>query len=210
MRAYAFITGGGRPSPGKTRVVSQNVYVPFRPAGTHAYVVSQRGAKRLLERCPKARYHVDLTAWSLPDLKLFAARDFLATQAFGDDTTVSKTGAPMTKGLLDWCWRYTGLLHMTQKAGIPSLTWAWKTALLALPVPFSSRRQRVILELGPMTSVGVILALLSVPLKSLKPFGIAFAYMSSIIFMMRWLAGTDRKRVCFSLTIISIAICFFL
>eukprot|EP00971_Amphidinium_carterae_P177351 3517316-Amphidinium_carterae.1 len=82
MKLYGTVTGGTRKSPGKSRLVSENLYVPYKPAGTHAYMVSRSGAEKMLKSLPKAQYHVDLTAWSLQDLKLYAAKDFLATQAF--------------------------------------------------------------------------------------------------------------------------------
>eukprot|EP00418_Pyrodinium_bahamense_P002344 CAMPEP_0179023442 /NCGR_PEP_ID=MMETSP0796-20121207/6931_1 /TAXON_ID=73915 /ORGANISM="Pyrodinium bahamense, Strain pbaha01" /LENGTH=490 /DNA_ID=CAMNT_0020719351 /DNA_START=69 /DNA_END=1542 /DNA_ORIENTATION=- len=191
MKLYGLITGGGRPSPGRTREVSPNVYVPYRPAGTHAYVVSQKGAAALMRMCPRPRYHVDLTAWSLKDLKLYAAKDQLATQRFDDDTTVSKEGAPLTKRFLRWCWDISGLSYMGTRAGLPNLTWAWTIAVFALPVPFSSSRRRLIVEMGPATSLMVLMILLCIPFRSLKPIGFGLAYMTSIVCMIRWLAGTQ-------------------
>ncbi|CAL1164740.1 unnamed protein product [Cladocopium goreaui] len=89
MKLYSFCVGGGRPSPGKTRRVSDNVFVPHRPAGTHAYLVSLKGAERLVKELPLACYHVDLTAWSLPNLKLYAAVNQIATQDFEAASTAS-------------------------------------------------------------------------------------------------------------------------
>jgi len=190
MKVYGLLTGGGRKSPGKTRSISENVYVPYKPAGTHAYIVSQQGAKKLLERLPKARYHVDLSAWSIKDLNLYAAKQFLATQAFDEeDTTVSKAGAPITKRFLRWCWDCSGLSAMARTGGIPNLTWAWKTAVFALPVPLS--KKRIIVEMGPSSSFFVLLCTLSVILRSPRLFGIALAYMSSLLFVIRWLSGTQ-------------------
>lgn len=195
MKIYALITGGGRPSPGKTRGVSPNVYVPYRPAGTHAYMISQKGASELRKLCPKPRYHVDLTAWSRMGLKLYSAKDFLATQRFGDDTTVSKQGAPLTKRFLIWSWDIMGLSHMGKRGGLPNLNWAWTTAVFALPVPFNSTRRRIIVELGPASSLFVLIVLLCIPLRSLKPLGVGLLYLNSIISTIRWLAGTTSLRV---------------
>lgn len=192
MKLYELITGGGRPAPGKSRTLSDHIFVPYRPAGTHSYMVSRKGAEFLMKACPKARYHVDLTAWGLKDLKLYCARNFLATQRFDDDTTVSKTGAPLTMRFLTWCWEVSGFATMARKGGLPNLTWAWKTAVFALPVPFSSTRRRIIVECGPSSSFFVLLLLTCIPLWSLKPASFAFFYLGCICCMVRWLAGTLR------------------
>lgn len=89
LKLYALFCGGGRPSPGRTRGISESLFEPYKPAGTHAYVVSQSGARKLLKRLPRARYHIDITAWALQDLRLYAAKEWLASQRFDDDTTVS-------------------------------------------------------------------------------------------------------------------------
>jgi len=47
--------------------------------------------------CGLAR--VKIFDWGRSELKLYAAKDFLATQRFEDDTTVSKEGAPLTRRL---------------------------------------------------------------------------------------------------------------
>eukprot|EP00930_Biecheleria_cincta_P001495 TRINITY_DN102632_c0_g1_i1.p1 TRINITY_DN102632_c0_g1~~TRINITY_DN102632_c0_g1_i1.p1 ORF type:complete len:467 (-),score=50.74 TRINITY_DN102632_c0_g1_i1:40-1440(-) len=194
MKLYGLATGGTRKSPGQSRSVSPNLYVPYKPAGTHAYMVSRRGAAKLLERLPKARYHVDLSAWSLQDLNLYAAKEFLATQEFGDDTTVSKIGAPKTMRFLEWCVRYSGLWGMAQRSGIPNLTWAWKTALFALPRPFSPKR-KIVVELGPTTSVWVIILIMSICLRSPKLVAVFVAYLGVITGAIRGLAGTFNFRV---------------
>jgi len=208
MKSYGLLTGGGRPSPGKSRTISEHLFVPYRPAGTHAYLVSRKGAEFLKNQCPKARYHVDLTAWSLTDLKLYCAKDFLATQRFDEtDTTVSKGGAPLTKRFLRWAWSIGGFAEMARKAGCENLTWAWKTAVFALPVPFSRSHRRIIVEAGPSSSLWVLMMLACIPLKSLKPAGFAFAYLGTIIFTIRWLAGTQKPLPILSLASLSAA-CF--
>jgi len=194
MKLYGLATGGTRKSPGQSRSVSPNLYVPYKPAGTHAYMVSRRGAAKLLERLPKARYHVDLSAWSLQDLNLYAAKEFLATQEFGDDTTVSKTGAPKTMRFLSWCLRYSGLWSMAQRSGIPNLTWAWKTALFALPRPFSPKRH-IIVELGPTVSSWVLILISSIVFRSPKLLAVFVAYLGVITGAIRGLAGTFNFRV---------------
>jgi len=192
MKLFGFLTGGRRRSPGSTRSVSEHLYVPYRPAGTHAYLISQKGAQALVRLCPKPRYHVDLTAWSQPSLKLFAAKEFLATQRFGGTSTVSKGRAPVTKRFLRWTVDMVGITRMVEMGGIPNLKWAWTVACFALPVPFSTTRRRVIVELGPVASVFVLITLACLPLKSLKPLGAAFLYLASLVAVIRWLAGTQH------------------
>jgi len=197
MKLYGLVAGGGRPSPGKTRGVSDNIYVPYRPAGTHAYLISQRGASKLAGLCPKARYHVDLTAWSIPELKLYAAKEQLATQRFDDDTTVSKEGEPWTKWILKWCVDITGFSYMAQRGGAPNPAWTWTIACFALPIyiPFSSKRRRLVVEMGPSSSLFVLICLASIPLRSLKPLGLGLLYFDGMITTIRWLAGTRNAVV---------------
>ena len=49
-RLTAAISGGIR----RTRRLSERIHVPQRPYGTHAYLISRRGAQKLLARVPKA------------------------------------------------------------------------------------------------------------------------------------------------------------
>jgi len=189
MKFYSFCTGGGRPSPGKTRTVAPGVFVPHRPAGTHAYLVSKRGAKRLLEELPKACYHVDLTAWALPELKLYAAIEQLATQDFEAASTVSKEGEPITQRFLRWSWTVTGLASMGKKGGVPNLEWAWKAALFALPVPFSGGK-RVAVEMGPTSSAWVILLIVAAIQRSRLLAALAIVYQGAGCAFCRYLANT--------------------
>lgn len=189
MKFYSFCSGGGRPSPGATRTVAPGVFVPHRPAGTHAYMVSKRGAKRLLEELPKACYHVDLTAWALPKLKLYAAAEQLATQDFEAASTVSKAGEPITQRFLRWAWTVTGLAAMGKKGGVPNLEWAWKAALFAVPVPFSGGK-RVAVEMGPMSSVWVLLCIIAAVQRSRALFAFAILYQGLCCGLCRYLANT--------------------
>jgi len=207
MKFYSFCTGGGRKSPGKTRRVSPSAFVPHRPAGTHAYIVSQRGAQRLLKDLPLARYHVDLAAWALPDLKLYAAVEFLATQDFDGDSTVSKAGEAMTERFLRWCWTISGLATMGRAGGVPNLQWAWKAAIFALPVPFSGGK-RVAVEMGPMSSVFVLLAVLGVALRSRSLLAAAVLYQGLACGMIRFLCGTWRNWFFFGHVLVAACIRF--
>ena len=63
------------------------IHVPLRPFGTHAYALSERGARKLLAAAPRANYHVDVVAWGLRRLRLFAVHPLLARQTH-EDTTI--------------------------------------------------------------------------------------------------------------------------
>jgi len=189
MKLYSFCVGGGRPSPGKTRKISPGVFVPHRPAGTHAYMVSQKGAQRLLKDLPKACYHVDLTAWALPDLKLYCAVDQLATQDFDAESTVSKAGQSRTQRFLKWSWAVTGLADMGKKGGVPNPEWAWKAAMFAIPVPLSGGK-RIAVELGPTSAAWVVLLLTAALRRSKTLLAIAIMYQGTGGAICRYLANT--------------------
>ncbi len=74
--------GGTRP----LRRFSESFYQPVKPAGTHGYIVSLAGAKKLLTLCPKAVHHVDLDAWRHPQLKIRMFSPMLVFQTFEDTT----------------------------------------------------------------------------------------------------------------------------
>jgi len=194
MRMFGCVAGGTRPCPGKnTRLISPNVYVPYKPTGTHAYLISRRGAEKLLKRCPKASYHVDLAAWSLLDLKLYAAREFLATQRFGGTSTVSKEGEPLTKRFLMWTCSVTGITAACRRGGVEDPSWAWTVAIWAIPVPFT--RKRIAVEMGPVTAVWILLMLAAAVSRSLRMVGIATAYQGLVASFARYLSGTFSFRV---------------
>ena len=55
-------------------------------SGTHAYMISQAGARKLLQLCPKAVFHVDLDAWRHPSLVIRMFNPMLAYQTFEHST----------------------------------------------------------------------------------------------------------------------------
>jgi len=83
-RINAFFAGGGR----RPKWVSPHVAVPRRPFGTHAYVVSRRGAEKLHAKLTKASYHIDGVAWGIQDLDLYIVHPMLAHQAFTAPSTI--------------------------------------------------------------------------------------------------------------------------
>eukprot|EP00553_Chaetoceros_curvisetus_P003634 CAMPEP_0204633146 /NCGR_PEP_ID=MMETSP0717-20131115/26473_1 /ASSEMBLY_ACC=CAM_ASM_000666 /TAXON_ID=230516 /ORGANISM="Chaetoceros curvisetus" /LENGTH=93 /DNA_ID=CAMNT_0051651201 /DNA_START=96 /DNA_END=373 /DNA_ORIENTATION=- len=62
------------------------IHVPMCPYGMHAYIISPRGAAKLLKRCPRASYHVDVVAWGLRELDIMAVHPLVAWQINADTT----------------------------------------------------------------------------------------------------------------------------
>jgi GR25 family glycosyltransferase involved in LPS biosynthesis len=89
VNILAGVVGGGWRWP---RSLSARVHVPFRAFGTHAYAISPRGARKLLELCPRANFHVDVVAWGQGTLRLYLATSMegqlLSRQAQAGDTTI--------------------------------------------------------------------------------------------------------------------------
>ena len=86
-RINSFISGGGR----RARRVTERIYVPRRPYGCHAYLLSHRGAAKLMARASLANWHVDGVAWGIRDLNLYCVAPLLAHQAFVDPSTLGAT-----------------------------------------------------------------------------------------------------------------------
>ena len=70
------------------------LYVPRSWGGMHAYMLSNRGARKLLEKLPKASYHVDFQI-AHTDIKTLAARKKLATQRANAEESHNATSIPM-------------------------------------------------------------------------------------------------------------------
>lgn len=60
--------------------LNEYLYIPSTWGGMHAYVVSRNGAKRLLEKFPRASYHVDFVMVMDKDLQILASKKQLAQQ----------------------------------------------------------------------------------------------------------------------------------
>jgi GR25 family glycosyltransferase involved in LPS biosynthesis len=71
------------------------IFVPELFTGTHCYVVTQRGARRLQRLHPRAWFHVDIAMASLHNLNIYATDPPLATQR-ADDSTIAGFHFPMT------------------------------------------------------------------------------------------------------------------
>lgn len=66
---------------------------PMRPAGTHAYLLTKRGAEKLLQACPKARYHIDIDAWGQASVDVLMFDPMLAYQSFDSSTLLETSPA---------------------------------------------------------------------------------------------------------------------
>lgn len=78
VRIFTAYMGGTRP----LKRISDSLVQPRKPAGTHAYMVSQEGARKLLSLCSKATFHVDLDAWRHPSLVIRMFDPMLVYQTF--------------------------------------------------------------------------------------------------------------------------------
>lgn len=66
------------------------LHVPMFPLGGHAYIISPKGAAKLLKECRRASYHVDAVAWGLKILNVIAIHPLIAWQT-NQDTTIGGT-----------------------------------------------------------------------------------------------------------------------
>lgn len=95
LNRIAGTMSGGLRKPRRLLEGAPHCHIPRRPLGAHAYILSKRGARKLLESCWRVSGHVDVVAWGLPTLKVVSVHPMLAHQNMG---SVSTIGA-VTKGL---------------------------------------------------------------------------------------------------------------
>lgn len=96
------------------------IFVPELFTGTHCYVVTRRGARRLQALHPRAWFHVDIAMASLHGLNVYAADPALATQR-ADDSTIANFHFPMTLNAV--------MAHVkTDKNG--SLAYGWSVPVI--------------------------------------------------------------------------------
>jgi len=82
----------------------RSVFAPELFAGTHAYIVSKKGCEKLLQRIPKARFHIDWTiASEHAHVNIYAARSDIAFQEHMDDSgTATHRGFPGSVSSVLW------------------------------------------------------------------------------------------------------------
>lgn len=82
----------GSPNPG-ARNHSKSLVVPGFPTGTHAYAVSNAGARRLLELLPRASFHVDIDMARVGSkMNVFAMREPAAFQDQHSNVSTNTSG----------------------------------------------------------------------------------------------------------------------
>lgn len=72
-----------------------SVFVPEFFGGTHCYVVSNTGCKRLFKTIPLVNYHIDMSM-NHPDLHLYAVSPDLARQRDMSDSSIASYAFPKT------------------------------------------------------------------------------------------------------------------
>merc|ERR1711957_305888 len=68
--------------------MGEHCYVPRRPLGTHAYVLSRSGARKLIRRAFYASGHLDCVIWGIRELKLLMCHPMLAYQDMSSVSTI--------------------------------------------------------------------------------------------------------------------------
>lgn len=72
-----------------------SVFVPEHFSGSHCYVVSQKGARKLLDLVPRVHYHIDMSM-NNSDLDIYAVSPDLAYQRDMADSTIASYSFPKT------------------------------------------------------------------------------------------------------------------
>jgi len=120
-RANAIVAGGGR----ERRRVTEHCQVPRRPFGTHAYVITKRGAEKLLRNAWFAAGHADCVMWGVKELNLLSCDPVLARQDMNSASTI---------GVVPWgpeTW-LPDSIPVDNHSGV-SLKWALNEPLIRIP-----------------------------------------------------------------------------
>lgn len=99
-------------------------YVPLSPVGFHCYVVSQKGAKKLLNNLKKANYHVDVEFLKIADkFNVYATKKQLGLQfSTTENSTLNEYKFPKTiNNILDKIKDHDGISY-SYYFGSPLLT----------------------------------------------------------------------------------------
>jgi len=161
---HALLAGGLR----WPRWHAEDVHEPMRPFGTHAYLVSARGAAKLLQKCPKVNYHVDVVAWGLRSLRLYAIHPLLAKQTH-EDTTIG--------GLSDRSWCPQFIIDPYTGA---DFAWAWNAPLIKI-----GGEKGVLATSGRATAVALLGFAISATTKSMTALRITLGYIASMYLTVR-------------------------
>lgn len=76
----------------------------------HAYLITPKGANRLLKACPKASYHVDMVAWGkTKEIDILAIHPLVAWQTFSASGSKLWPADPYTGNEIKWLLSYPSL-----------------------------------------------------------------------------------------------------
>ena len=157
------------------KLVSSLLHVPLCPYGCHAYILSPRGATKLLNNCNRASYHVDVVAWGIKELNLLAIHPLIAWQT-NHDTTIGG-GSNL--------WRYLNVFPKDDYTGVDAgkgLT----APLLRIGGPVC---EKLLLTNGSsllIMFVGLLLAFLA---RSTRILGGTLVYVAAIATLVRLLTS---------------------
>mmetsp|Transcript_1923 Transcript_1923/g.1726 ORF Transcript_1923/g.1726 Transcript_1923/m.1726 type:complete len:368 (-) Transcript_1923:104-1207(-) len=110
LRMFSAYMGGTRPF----KQINKSFYQPTKPAGTHAYMVTNAGARKLLQLCPNAVFHVDLDAWRHRSIQMILFNPMLAHQTF-DSTELTDFPIHLTTSLSTHSNNYLSLSSVYEK-----------------------------------------------------------------------------------------------
>jgi GR25 family glycosyltransferase involved in LPS biosynthesis len=90
------LTAAGRNT--EPEVLSEHLYRPTMPLACHAYAISNKGAKTLLEKIPKVNFHIDThIAKNCQDMQVFAVHPNVVGQDTSGSSMASFKPALITK-----------------------------------------------------------------------------------------------------------------
>ena len=183
------LMGGGWRWP---RSLSPQLHVPLRPFGTHAYVVSVKGARKLFNQCKRANFHVDVSAWGQPNLRLYLATDasgrLLSTQAATGDTTIG--------GLADRTWLPAFTVDEYTAA---EFSWAFNAPVLQLG--------GVVLTIGRSLTSTASLCLIAMTMRSAVWWSVAIGWFGLQFMLIKLLQVQQWPRLAEVFRACGLALC---
>ena len=182
---HALVAGGMRWPRGSRKAFKEAgrddavaIHTPLRPFGTHAYLISEVGARKLLAAAPRASYHVDVIAWGMRKLNLYAVHPLLAKQTHGDTTIGGHNDRSwLPEIVID---RYTGT----------DFAWAWNSPIMRFGLPFG---KRLLLTFGRCFTTALGTMSLAWALKSWKLFYASCGFIVTIYSILTGLMWPQQR-----------------
>mmetsp|Transcript_6767 Transcript_6767/g.9879 ORF Transcript_6767/g.9879 Transcript_6767/m.9879 type:complete len:344 (+) Transcript_6767:35-1066(+) len=122
----SLLLGGSRPPRVISATDNLTLHVPRRPFGTQAYVLSQRGATKLVKEAWYAAGHVDCVIWGIQELNIACCDPLLAHQNMSFPSTIGSKSWGPDSWLPD-----TMLVDQYSKV---SVKWALGEPLIRIPI----------------------------------------------------------------------------